>query len=161
MAQITLGIYTTHGPQLNTTPEQWLLRLPADKKRIHWYKGGRYSFDELIDLRKADNLAEESSAESRQRRYEACQAGVAKLAEVWQEIKPDVCVIFGNDQRECFHEDITPMFTVYGGEEIRQVPLRHEQEAKLAPGILESEWAYRPKDPYLASTRSLQRNGLR
>ncbi len=147
MAQITLGIYTAHGPQLNTTPEQWSLRLPADKKRIHWYKGKQYSFDDLITLRQSENLAEESSMESRQRRYDACQEAVERLAGIWSEAAPDVCVIFGNDQRECFHEDITPMFTVYGGETLFHAPLREDQKPKLAPGILESEWAYRPEEP--------------
>jgi OH-DDVA oxygenase/3-O-methylgallate 3,4-dioxygenase len=147
MAKIILGIYTTHGPQLNTTPKQWLLRVPADKQRMHWYKGKQYSFDEMVELRKADNLAEESSAAIRQQRWEACQRGVESLATTWNDVKPDVAVIFGNDQRECFHEDITPMFTIYGGEKIRQVPLTEEQEKKLPPGILETEWAYRPEDP--------------
>src|SRR5262249_25565627 len=37
MAKIVLGVWTTHGPQLNTTPEQWMLRLPADRSRRHAY----------------------------------------------------------------------------------------------------------------------------
>ena len=143
MAQIVLGIYTAHGPQLNTTPKQWLLRVPADKQRKHWYKGEQYTFDELIELRESENLAEESSEAKRKQRWKACQKGVARLTEVWGEVRPDVCVIFGNDQRECFHEDITPMFTVYGGDKIVQVPLNEEQEKMLPPGILETEWAYR------------------
>ena len=147
MAQIVLGVYTAHGPQLNTTPEEWLLRLPADRKRIHWYRGEQYSFDDLITLRQAENLAEESSEENRRKRYEACQEAVGTLAQIWTDVAPDVCVIFGNDQRECFHEDITPMFTVYAGETISQVPLTKEQEDKLPPGILQSEWAYRPEEP--------------
>ena len=147
MAQIVLGIYTSHGPQLNTTPQEWLLRLPADRQRRHWFKGRQYAFEELIGLRRGENLGKESSEAFRRRRYEACQEAVQRLAETWREVKPDVCVIFGNDQRECFHEDITPMFTVYGGETIRQVPLGEEQERRLPPGILQSEWAYRPHGP--------------
>lgn len=149
MAEIVLGIYTTHGPQLNTTPEEWELRLPADRQRMHWYQGKQYGFEELIELRRGERLAEESAMGVRQERYDACQVGVGELAAIWREVSPDVCVIFGNDQRECFHEDITPMFTVYGGEKIRQVPLGEEQERRLPPGILQSEWAYRPHDPVI------------
>ena len=147
MAEIVLGIYTTHGPQLNTTPEEWVLRLPADRKRIHWYRGNQHGFDELIDVRRDENLGAEIEKDVQQQRYDACQSAVAGLAGIWREVAPDVCVIFGNDQRECFHEDITPMFTVYGGDIIRQVPLEEEQEKRLPPGILESEWAYRPHEP--------------
>ena len=58
MAKIVLGVWTTHGPQLNTTPEQWMLRLPADRARRHAYKGNTYSFDELTELRRDEPLAE-------------------------------------------------------------------------------------------------------
>ena len=56
MAKIVLGVWTTHGPQLNTTPEQWMLRLPADRERKHAYKGKTYSFDELVQLRRDERL---------------------------------------------------------------------------------------------------------
>ena len=59
MAEIVLGIYTAHGPQLNTTPEEWELRLPADRMRRHWFKGKQYDFDELIELRSDENLGAE------------------------------------------------------------------------------------------------------
>ena len=67
MAEIVLGIWTTHGPQLSTTPEQWMLRVPADRKRRHWFKGKEYSFEELVELRRSENLAEKSSLEARTR----------------------------------------------------------------------------------------------
>src|SRR5215813_12268160 len=100
MAKIVLGIWTTHGPQLSTTPEQWMLRVPADLKRQHWFKGKLYSFDELVQMRRSENLAAKSSLESRTRNYNACQAAIQRVAEIWKEVKPDVCVVFGNDQRE-------------------------------------------------------------
>ena len=61
MAEIIGCIATTHGPQLHTTPEHWLLRVEADKSMDHWYKDGRYSFDELVGLRRNEGLAEKSS----------------------------------------------------------------------------------------------------
>ena len=146
MAEIVLGIYTAHGPQLNTTPDEWELRLPADRQRRHWFKGKQYDFDELIELRRGENLGAESAIEAMQVRYDACQEAVGSLAETWREVSPDVCVIFGNDQRECFHEDITPMFTVFGGDTLHHGPLSEKQEQRLPPGILQSEWAYRPHD---------------
>ena len=31
MAEIALGMWTSHGPTLSTTPEQWLLRVQAER----------------------------------------------------------------------------------------------------------------------------------
>jgi OH-DDVA oxygenase/3-O-methylgallate 3,4-dioxygenase len=116
MAEIVLGIWTTHGPQLSTTPEQWMLRVPADRKRSHWFKGKAYPFDTLVEMRRSENLAERSSLEARTRNYEACQKAIAQVAEIWRKVKPDVCIVFGNDQRELMLPDLQPAYTVYGGE---------------------------------------------
>jgi OH-DDVA oxygenase len=143
MAEIVLGIWTTHGPQLSTTPEQWMLRVPADKKRKHWFKGKEYTFEELVELRRGENLAEKSSLEARTRNHAACQAGIAKVAAIWKEVNPDVCVVFGNDQRELVLPEMQPAFTVFHGETFWNGPLPKERAATLPPGIGEAEWANR------------------
>ncbi len=145
MARIVLGMWTTHGPQLNTTPEEWMLRVPADKARKHWFKGKQYSFDDLVALRDSERLAEQATLEMRTRRYEACQQAIAKLAEIWAQAAPDVCVIFGNDQRELMLPACQPAFTIYHGDSFWNGPVPEERSSKLPPGIVESEWANRPE----------------
>jgi len=145
MAEIVLGMWTTHGPILNTTPEEWMLRVINDKRIPHWFRGEQYSFEELTDLRKDENFAVQFTLEERTRRHARCQAGVAKLAEIWKQVKPDVAVIMGNDQRELVMPSLQPMFTVYHGDTFWQQPLPEEKSAKLPIGIKESEWAYRPE----------------
>ena len=83
--------------------------------------------------------------DERQRRYDACQTGIRALTDKWEEVAPDACVILGNDQRELFLEDIQPTFTVYRGETFYNQPTSDEQRAKLAPGVADAEWAYRPE----------------
>jgi OH-DDVA oxygenase/3-O-methylgallate 3,4-dioxygenase len=146
MAEIVLGIWTTHGPQLSTTPEQWMLRVPADLKRRHWFKGALYSFDELVQMRRNENLAERSALEARTRHYETCQAAIARVAALWKEVQPDVCVVFGNDQRELVLPEMQPAYTVFAGETFWNGPLGKERAATLPPGIVEAEWANRPKE---------------
>jgi OH-DDVA oxygenase/3-O-methylgallate 3,4-dioxygenase len=145
MAEIVLGIWTTHGPQLSTTPEQWMLRVPADRKRKHWFKGREYSFEELVEMRRSENLAEQSSLEARTRNHAACQAAIARVAAIWKEVSPDVCVVFGNDQRELVLPEMQPAFTIFHGETFWNGPLPKERAATLPPGIGEAEWANRPK----------------
>lgn len=121
-----------------------MLRIPADRARSHWFKGKRYTFDELVELRADENLGEQASLEARTRRHAACQAAIAKVAEIWANIDPDVCVIFGNDQRELLLPSLQPAFTVYHGETFWNGPLPERRAMKLPPGIRESEWANRP-----------------
>ena len=149
MADIVMGCWTTHGPQLNTSPQEWLLRVPADKKRRHYYDGIEYSFDELVELRAAENLLEQSSVENRTERHARCQKAIAVMAAKWKELKPDVAIIFGNDQRELMLETLRPCFTVFCGEQMKHGPLAHHRADRLAPGIRETEWAYRPEQDVL------------
>ncbi len=147
MAKITLGICTTHGPILNTTPEEWMLRVPHDHKVKHWFRNKEYTFSELAELRKHENFPAQITLEERTRRHADCQHGVAKLAEIWQREKPDVAVIMGNDQRELILDSMQPAFTIYHGDTFWQKPLDADKASRLSVGIKESEWAYRPHDP--------------
>jgi 3-O-methylgallate 3,4-dioxygenase len=48
MAEIVLGLGTSHGPMLVTPPDQWGARVPADRQNPqHFYKGKAYTYDEL------------------------------------------------------------------------------------------------------------------
>lgn len=147
MATITLGMWSTHGPILNTSPEDWMLRVPHDHKIRHWFRNREYSFEELVELRKDENFAAQITLEERTRRHALCQKGVAELARIWKEAKPDVAVIMGNDQRELIQPSMQPMFTIYHGADFWQKPAGEDRSARLPVGIKESEWAYRPDAP--------------
>jgi OH-DDVA oxygenase/3-O-methylgallate 3,4-dioxygenase len=122
-----------------------MLRVPSDRARRHWYQGKQFEFDALIDLRSNEGLAAKASLESRRKNHASCQAAIARVAEIWASVRPDVCVIFGNDQRELMLASCQPAFTVYYGDSFWNGPLAEERAAKLPPGIRESEWANRPE----------------
>ena len=49
MAEIVLGIGSSHGPLLSTPPEQWDLRAKADREnKKHWFRGKTYDFETLL-----------------------------------------------------------------------------------------------------------------
>lgn len=147
MAQIVLGMWTTHGPTLSTTPEQWLLRLPADHARKdHPFRGKTYDFPALVALRKDENLAAQATLEERTKRAAACRAAIERMADLFEEARVDVAVIFGNDQNELFLDDIMPAFTVFEGATIWNEPASAEQAKKMAPGIHEAEWGHNPPE---------------
>ncbi|MDJ0921714.1 MAG: hypothetical protein QNI84_11335 [Henriciella sp.] len=145
MAKIVLGLWATHGPTLSTTPEQWLMRLPADHKNKRlFYRGTPYDFEGLTKLRADENLAEKCTLEERTKRHAACQVAIEKLATTFEEVAPDATIIFGNDQRELFLETVMPAFTVYHGDTYYGEPPTPEQEQKAPPGIKEAEWGCKP-----------------
>ena len=145
MARIVLGMWTTHGPTLGTTPEQWLDRVPADQNRKHPFRCREYSFQELVQLRQGENLAEKCSLPERQRRHARCQAGLKTLADKWAEVKPDVCVIMGNDQREMWLTDVMPALAVFCGEKIWNEPVPEDKIRLMPPGIHEAGWTHNPE----------------
>ena len=145
MAEIVLGMWTTHGPTLSTTPEEWLLRLPSDHaNKQHWYKTGRYDFDTLIAMRSGEGLDVKSSLPERTKRHDSCRVAIDEMAKVYAEVKPDIAIIFGNDQQELFNESLMPAFTVFNGETIWNEPSSGEQAAKHPPGIHAAEWGHKP-----------------
>ncbi len=145
MAEIVLGLWTTHGPTLSTTPEEWLLRLPADRARAnHPFRGKTYDFDALVELRKDENLGERASEAERTRRHAACRSAVERMADIYEAAKPDVAVIFGNDQGELFLDTIMPALTVFDGPTLWNEPATEEQAARMAPGIHAAEWGHNP-----------------
>ena len=106
MAKITLGMWTSHGPTLSTTPQEWLMRVKADQNRpSHPFRLKNYSFDELRDLRRSEDLAEQASLDQRTIRHGRCMTAISKMADIWNDVKPDVAIIMGNDQKEIFNDD--------------------------------------------------------
>jgi 3-O-methylgallate 3,4-dioxygenase len=136
MAEIVLGIGTSHGPMLTTPWEQWDQRVNFDKKFArHAFKDGTYNFDQLVKLRAANNFEREITREKWQSRYEECQSAISRLADVWARVKPDAAVIIGNDQMELFTDAAIPAFSVYWGETIENRIGAEEEAGNKAPGV--------------------------
>lgn len=146
MAEIVLGMWTSHGPTLSTSPDQWTLRLGADRANRHPFRGATYDFDALVGLRAAERLDEQSSLPERVRRHAACQDAIAAMADRYAAARPDIAIIFGNDQRELFLEDVTPAVTLFTGERTWDQPASPEQAARMPPGIHEAEWGHSPPE---------------
>lgn len=144
MAKIALGIGSSHGPMLSTPPDMWHLRGEADRKNPkHFYRGEAYDFQKLLAARQPGFAATITLAE-RQKRHDACQRALDKLAAKFREVKPDAVVIVGNDQRELFTDENTPAFLVYTGAKIENVPETEEAKAKMPPGIAIAEIGHCP-----------------
>ena len=131
MAEIVLGIGSSHGPLLSTPPEQWDLRAKADREnKSHWYRGKTYDYESLLKTR-APGFSDEVSVEIRRERFAQCRRALEVLGQKFNQVSPDAVVIVGNDQREFFNPGLTPAITVYRGAQI--VNVQHLKED--APGL--------------------------
>ncbi len=147
MARIVFGLGTSHSPMLSTPPEQWGQRVDADRQNPALaFRGASHSFDDLVALRAGEGFHDQVTPEMWRTRYDACQHGIALLADKLAAAAPDVVVIIGNDQRELFTEDNIPAFTVYWGETIENRPRTPEQVANLPPGIAIAERGHAPPE---------------
>ena len=140
MAEIVLGLASSHGPLLSTPPDQWNLRAQADRENTrHWFRGKAYDFEALLRER-APGFAAEIGLETRQERHARCRRAMEVLSRTFKNAAPEAVVIVGNDQREFFGEDLTPSITVYRGETIENVQFLHE----TSPGLNVAEGGNAP-----------------
>ena len=95
-------------------------------------------------LRASPGFAAAITPEESKKRYDQCQRALDKLAAKFAEVKPDVVVIIGNDQREMFTDENTPAFLVYTGSKIENIPETEEAKAKFPPGIAIAEIGHCP-----------------
>lgn len=96
MAEVSLIMACSHSPFLYTQPEQW------NEIRVRRSLRDGVPFDSL-----EENIA----------KFQRCMKGFQVLKEKIERAKPDVLLIFGDDQSEMFHFDNFPAFGIYVGDE--------------------------------------------
>src|SRR5262245_61276394 len=132
MAEIVLGIGTSHGPLLSTPPEQWDLRAKADyANKQHYFRGKAYDYESLLGER-APGFSKEVDIETRRERHARCQLALNAVGKKFKDVAPDAFVIVGNDQREIFNNDLTPAITVFRGAKIQNIP---DEKPEVSPGL--------------------------
>src|SRR5262245_31645673 len=116
---------------LSIPPEYWVDRISADRENPkHPYKGKTYTFDQMTELLKDADLAAQITPEVMRERYTRCQAAIRALGDTFEQHKPDVAVVVGNDQMEIFTEDHVPAFAVFWGRYVEGHPRTPEFLAK-------------------------------
>lgn len=139
MAEIVLGIGTSHAPQLSTPEPQWHLHAERDRRdQVLWFRGQRLSFDELVGKRAHEHLEAMVTEQMWQTKHRSCQNAIKELRDTLIEANPDVVVVIGDDQRELFLEDNTPAIAVYGGEHLMSLP---RDPSRLHPALRPAGWA--------------------
>jgi 3-O-methylgallate 3,4-dioxygenase len=99
MAEVTLGIGSSHSPMLSTPHEAFAGLGDLDRARLPEFAAkARES---------AAWIGRELSPEVTRARHEATQTAIRHLGQVLAEEAPDVVVVIGDDQNEWFGPDNT------------------------------------------------------
>ncbi|WPB57451.1 hypothetical protein [Xylophilus sp. GOD-11R] len=141
MAQIVLGIGSSHSPTLLMEPEAWLARAGHDDVKIHAlydHQGRHVSYEELLAATPPGMDAEIDMAVL-QRRHQANQAAVAKVRQALVEADPDLVLIIGDDHKEVFQDDNMPVISVYWGDTIAYKP-QGMMKWKYDPSLQAASW---------------------
>ena len=122
MAEIVIGIGTSHSPQLSIRAKDWEYLLKKDET------DPRLDYQALLKKAKP-GLENELTPEKFRERDQACQAAIRTLGEALQAARADLVVIFGDDQQEQFHDDNMPTFAIYHGKSVPVVKDNKHQPA--------------------------------
>ena len=124
MAEIVLGIGTSHSPLLTFDADMWMERATDDRRNqaLTLSDGRTLSYDALLAER-----GPVREAESRLRclhyQVDRCEAALGRLADAIEAAEPDIVLVVGDDQDELFKPANTPSIALFCGAEIVMRPL--------------------------------------
>ena len=130
MADIVLGIGTSHSPLLNSPAEDYPkhAEIDASGRKLLDKVGRAVTYGELLDQADPsikDQIAPEVLAE----RSARCTASIEWLASEIADADLDALIVVGDDQHEQFADDNMPAILIYWGESIENNPLDMPEDA--------------------------------
>jgi hypothetical protein len=142
MAEIVIGIASSHTPQLSSGVDMWLDHAERDRRNPQLLgKDARYhTYDELLAV--ADPAMESELAPAVwDEKYRRCQEAIEALTADLAKGHADIAVVIGDDQRELFRDDGIPAFACYTGAELMDMPPSGEALERMPKGIRAASWA--------------------
>lgn len=142
MADIVIGVASSHTPQLSSGVDMWLDHAERDRRNpLLLGKDSRYhTYDEL--LAQADPAIEqELSPAVWDQKYRRCQQAIESLTGTLGKANADIALVIGDDQREMFSDDGSPALACFTGDELIDMPPSGEALERMPKGIRAASWA--------------------
>jgi hypothetical protein len=123
VADIVLGIGTSHSPLLAMDPPLWAERARDDLRRtdLHLADGRVVSYTDL-ERESGGRYAAQAVPAGFEAWAKAAQAALDRLADAIEKAAPDVLVVIGDDQNELFGRGHMPALAVFNGPEVVMHP---------------------------------------
>ena len=125
MADIVLGIGTSHTPMLTLPGELWPSYARNDQRNPELAfppHGLVMPYQEALDSIAPGAREKYRGTEPFKAQAEACQRALDELSSTLRAVNPDITVIIGDDQDEWFFEDNMPALAVYWGDSAPLIP---------------------------------------
>ncbi|HUZ20281.1 MAG TPA: hypothetical protein VMU75_06910 [Acidimicrobiales bacterium] len=147
MAELVMGLGTSHTPQLSTPVSTWSDHAARDRanSRLLGVDGEYHSYDDLLAAADPAVAAELGTA-AWEGKYQRCQAAIAELGRRLEVARPDVVVVIGDDQEELFGDDGTSTFSLFLGEQLADLAPSAAVRARMPLGLQEALWAAHAPD---------------
>lgn len=148
MADVVVGIASSHTPQLSSGAGLWEDHAERDRRNplLLGTDAEFHTYAEL--LAGADPaIAEELCLPVWEAKYRRCQDAIGTLTAQLAAAQPDVAVVIGDDQRELFADEGIPAFACYLGAELTDLPPATEDLARIPRGIQAAMWAAHASTP--------------
>jgi 3-O-methylgallate 3,4-dioxygenase len=144
MAEIVLGVGTSHTPLLSTPPEHWLDHAVRDHSYpLFDWNGARLDFSELAKQNNG-KLRALISIDAMRDHFSRSESALGVIRKALKDAAPDVCVVIGDDQEEMFGHDNMPSFGIYYGSEI---VCRKPDWSSKPVALQMSAWGYYTDEP--------------
>jgi len=113
MANIVLGLTTSHTPLFTLNSDDWRLRAEPDRAdpRLNLSDGRRMRYEELL-AEVGPKYAEASRQEELVRKAALCEAALDRLANALEAARPDLVLVVGDDQGELFSPSNQPAIAI-------------------------------------------------
>jgi len=124
MAKIVAGFSSSHTPMMSLPGENWGDRGGEDQNRkdlIRPSDGAHVDYEGLL-ASAAPGITKHLNRETYVKKFENIQNGLNELQKTFEQVNPDVVVMFGDDQNELLYFDNYPSISVYWGEILPHYP---------------------------------------
>src|SRR5215469_610833 len=117
MAQVVIGLGTSHSPLVVTEARMWEQRAISDRSNPDLYDrdGQRCTYEDLA--RSGRRYERESALEHLTGQSRAVQTALDRLAAELAAARPDVVMIVGDDQHELFDAGNMPAISIFYGDD--------------------------------------------
>jgi hypothetical protein len=125
MADIVLGIGTSHTPMLTLPGDLWPAYAQRDERNPELAfppDGVVMSYREALRSVAPEVRARYRGPEPFREQAATCQRALDELSSALREARPDITIIIGDDQDEWFYEDNMPALAVYWGDTAPLIP---------------------------------------
>ena len=121
MAELVLGLASSHSPQLSTPADGWASRGERDKGHVELIgaDGITSNYEGLLARIDTERIAKELTQAKFEQRHQQNQQAIAHLSRKLYDARLDVLVMVGDDQHEYLLDDNMPAFCVYWGDAVK------------------------------------------